>query len=341
MTPAGLVTTDIDRAVSALRSGGLVGLPTETVYGLGAASANVTAVARIFAVKGRPANHPLILHLGGVTDLETWATGLPDYAWRLGEFFWPGPLTMVLRRHPGQLYEHFAGNQPFVAIRVPAHDAALQLIAAVDGGIVAPSANRFGRVSPTDVSHVLDEIGDALIPGRDVILDGGPSSVGVESTIIDCTGDAPVILRPGAIGQDVIGNVGGVEVAHRRSEYRAPGTLTSHYAPRAKVIIADFLDAALDMIKNVREGDDSASENVTVIPPSGLLALASVPSPEGIVRLAAPRDDAEYARCLYAALRQADSLGLPYVIAIPPLGDGIAVAIQDRLSRASAEGLFR
>jgi len=192
-------TTDVSVAVAALRRGGLVGLPTETVYGLAADAENAVAVARVYAVKGRPADHPLIVHVAGVDALDGWVGDVPDYALRLAGALWPGPLTLVVPRGP-RAGDHVTGGQPTVGLRAPDHPVAQALLASFGGGVAAPSANRFGRVSPTDAAHVLEELGDALAEGLDVVLDGGPSRVGLESTILDCTGPQPVVLRPGAIG---------------------------------------------------------------------------------------------------------------------------------------------
>jgi L-threonylcarbamoyladenylate synthase len=317
-----LLTSDVDRAAAAIAAGGLVGLPTETVYGLAADAADVAAVARIFAVKGRPADHPLIVHVTGAPALDAWAATVPDYARRLAEQLWPGPLTLVLPR-TALAGDHVTGGQHTVGLRAPSHPVAQQLLAVCGRGLAAPSANRFGRVSPTTAEHVLAELGDLLDPDRDVILDGGPSRVGVESTILDCTGAAPVLLRPGAVDAATVHRIGGVPLAARDSAVRAPGTLASHYAPRARVVLVDGPQQAL--------ADARALD--------GLLATAEVPTPAGVVRLSAPADAAEYARVLYAALREADALGLHRVIAVPPgRDDGLAAAVRDRLARASSEG---
>jgi L-threonylcarbamoyladenylate synthase len=321
----GLLSSDLDRAAEAIVAGGLVGLPTETVYGLAADAENVTAVARIFAVKGRPADHPLIVHVTGVGQLDLWARRVPRYARRLAEALWPGPLTLVLPR-TARAGDHVTGGQDTVGLRAPSHPVAQQLLAACGRGLAAPSANRFGRVSPTTAEHVLAELGALLDADRDVILDGGPSAVGVESAILDCTGDAPVILRPGAVDAAAVARIGGVPVAQRDSLVRAPGTLSSHYAPRARVLLAADTDRVTGLVTEL----------------DGVLATADVPTPAGAVRLSAPADAAEYARVLYAALREADALGLRRVIAIPPARSAevddtaIATAVLDRLTRAAS-----
>lgn len=328
-----LLTRDPVQAAAVLLSGGLVGLPTETVYGLAACADDVRAVARVFAVKARPADHPLIVHVRGLGDLPAWATAIPDYATRLAAAFWPGPLTLVLPRS-ARAGDHVTGGQDSVGVRAPAHPLAQRVLDAVAPrslggvpGLAAPSANRFGRVSPTSAQHVLAELGPYLDPGRDAVLDGGVSAVGVESTILDCTGPAPSLLRPGGVSAAEVEDVGGVRLAHRPSAVRAPGTLTAHYAPHARVVLADEADLAAAL------GPVSPATATT-----GLLAPAAVATPASVVRLAAPRTAPEYARCLYQALREADALGLSLVVAVPPVPDGIGAAVTDRLRRAMASG---
>jgi L-threonylcarbamoyladenylate synthase len=315
----GLLTTDLARASETLRAGGLVGLPTETVYGLAADAESPAAVARIFAVKGRPADHPLIVHLRGVEQLDGWACRVPPYARRLAEALWPGPLTLVLPRTP-RAGDHVTGGQATVGLRAPAHPIARELLAATNLALAAPSANRFGRVSPTTAEHVVAELGRFLDPARDVVLDGGRCGVGVESTILDCTGDAPTVLRPGAVDVDAVRGIGGVAVVERAPRMRAPGTLASHYAPLARVVLAP----------------DGVAAVAALAPLDGLLATADVATPPGVVRLSAPRDAVEYARSLYATLREADALGISRVVAVPPPGEGVALAVRDRLARAAA-----
>ena len=312
-------------AAQALADGHLAALPTETVYGLGARADLPAAIARVYAVKGRPADHPLIVHVGDLEAVRAWSADVPFYAARLAERYWPGPLTLVLPRSTRAL-DAVTGGQDTVALRVPEHAgfrAVLDALAAITGddaiGIAAPSANRFGQVSPTTAAHVVDEIG-ALLATDDVVLDGGPCGVGVESTIVDCTGDAPVLLRPGAVSADDIRATTGLELG-TRSTVRAPGTLAAHYAPAARVRIV------------------SADELASLTPPVGVLALADVPTPVGAVRLAAPADADEYARVLYAALREADALALPLIAAVPPADSGVGAAVLDRLTRAAHDGL--
>jgi len=327
MSTLASATPDVEAAVAALRRGGLVGMPTETVYGLAADAENPAAVARVYAVKGRPADHPLIVHVAGAEALDGWAVDVPDHARRLAAEFWPGPLTLVVPRGP-RAGDHVTGGQPTVALRVPDHPVALSLLGAFGGGLAAPSANRFGRVSPTDAAHVLEELGDALVDGLDVVLDGGSSQVGLESTILDCTGAAPVVLRPGAVGPADVERAAGVAVGTHRSEIRAPGTLPAHYAPNARVLLADDEQQALDLL-----GPAPAAGSV---PAAGLLAPAELATPPGVVRLSAPDSDGAYAHGLYRALREADALGLRTVVAVVPQGGApLATAVADRLRRAA------
>jgi L-threonylcarbamoyladenylate synthase len=331
--PDRLVTHDVALAARAVRAGGLVGMPTETVYGLAADATDPVAVARIFTVKGRPVDHPLIVHLSEARDLDLWALDVPQYARRLATSLWPGPLTLVLPRGP-RAADHVTGGQDTVGLRVPAHRVALELLRRAGRALAAPSANRFGRVSPTRAEHVLQELGHALVPGQDAILDGGDSGVGVESTIVDATGTAPVILRPGAITEDDLLAAGGVPVRAPRPTgpgngtgaqavaNRVPGSLNSHYAPRAHVLLAWDTTEAARLLARPGGG-------------TGLLALDEVPTPEGIVRLSAPKDPESYARGLYTALRAADTWGLQRVVAVPPPAAGVGVAVADRLVRAA------
>jgi L-threonylcarbamoyladenylate synthase len=303
-------------AAANLLAGGLVAFPTETVYGLGADACNADAVARIYSVKGRPADHPLIVHVVSMDALGDWASDVPGYAISLARDFWPGPMTLVLRRS-GLAGDFVTGGQDTVGVRVPNHPVALGLLEAFakagGKGIAAPSANRFGNVSPTTAKAVVDELGDYLANG-DQILDGGACHVGVESTIIDCTGDVPKILRPGAITQQMIAESTGSEVIGvvEESEIRVSGSLEAHYAPVAIVVL-----------------DQSP------VAGQGFIAMADVVAGEGVVRLAAPKSHEEFARVLYSALRAADEKGLATVVVAQPQGDGIAIAIRDRLKRAA------
>jgi L-threonylcarbamoyladenylate synthase len=316
-----LLTDDIDIAVRALRSGHLVAIPTETVYGLGADAENPAAVARVYEAKGRPSDHPLIVHLASADRVDDgWAVDVPAWARLLGAACWPGPLTLVLPRGP-RAGDHVTGGQGTVGLRVPSHPVAAALLAAFGGGVAAPSANRFGRVSPTDAAHVLDELADVLEPGADVVLAGAASEVGVESTIVDCTGTAPRLLRPGAVGVEEIEAVTGLEVTAADPAVRAPGMLAAHYAPGAEVLLV--------------EEHDVASATATATGPTALLAPADVATPAGVLRLAAPVDAAAYARSLYAALRAADAARVRTVIAVAPRDGALGAAVLDRLQRAA------
>ncbi len=319
-------TTDAGFAAAALSGGHLVALPTETVYGLGARADLPHAIARVYATKGRPADHPLIVHVRDAQAAWAWAVDVPEYARGLAEAWWPGPLTLVLRRTP-RAGDFLTGGQDTVAIRVPSHPVVaevLRLLADLAGdpdiGIAAPSANRFGRVSPTTAEHVILELGELLEPD-DVVLDGGPSSVGIESTIVDCTGERPAILRPGHVTEADVEAATGLPVGAATS-VRAPGTLASHYSPRARVLIMDAESLA------ARPTDDATT---------GVLALAGIPTPAGHVRLSEPQTAGDFARVLYAALREADALDLDLVLAVPPAPSGIGVAVIDRLTRAAAQ----
>jgi L-threonylcarbamoyladenylate synthase len=305
-------------AAGVLKSGGLVGFPTETVYGLGADACNETAVGRIYSVKGRPADHPLIVHVASMDALGDWAADVPAYAIALARDYWPGPMTLVVTR--SELAEDFVtGGQDTVGVRVPNHPVALGLLEAfarVGGkGVAAPSANRFGNVSPTTAQAVSDELSDYLAMS-DVILDGGACAVGVESTIIDCTGDVPKILRPGAITEEMIEHSTGLDVLDADGvAIRASGSLESHYSPIAKVVL-----------------DQSP------VAGQGFIAMADVATAAGVIRLAAPTTHDEFARVLYSALRAADEKGLNTVVVTQPAGNGIAIAIRDRLKRAAHTG---
>jgi L-threonylcarbamoyladenylate synthase len=313
--------TAIKDAAAALIKGDLVAFPTETVYGLGADATNKDAIARIYKVKGRPAGHPLIVHISSLVNLDKWASDIPEYAVNLARAFWPGPMTLILPRT--DLAKDFVtGSQDNVGIRIPSHTVALALLKEFESlgglGVAAPSANRFGAVSPTTARAVEIELRDFLSES-DQILDGGPCLVGVESTIINCTQDKPSILRPGAITKEMVEDTLGITIELNTSnsasiQIKAAGLLESHYAPNAKV----FLTGSPTL------GD-------------GFIALGSFATPVGAVRVAAPKTNEEYARVLYEAFRLADRKGLERVFVIPPTGDGIAVAINDRLSKSAFE----
>jgi L-threonylcarbamoyladenylate synthase len=315
----------LSTAAQSLREGSLVAFPTETVYGLGADATNPKAVARIYEIKGRPANHPLIVHIADLKYLEQWISEIPEYAIALAREFWPGPMTLILQR--SELAKDFiTGGQNTVGIRIPDNSLALGLLDAFHklggAGIAAPSANRFGQVSPTTTEAVQEELGNYL-SDTDLVLDGGPSVVGVESTIIDCTGELPRILRPGAVTIEMIEEVTDLKVSNsldkksddfKQEDIRVSGSLENHYAPKAKV----FLD------QQPVEG-------------SGFIALESINTPRGVIRLAAPESVEDFARVLYSALREGDHQNLDSIYIHQPSGDGLAIAIRDRLSR-SAKG---
>ena len=320
-------------AAANLLAGGLVAFPTETVYGLGADACNADAVARIYSVKGRPADHPLIVHIASMSGLGDWANDVPEYAIALARDYWPGPMTLVVRRS-SLAGDFVTGGQDTVGVRVPDHPVALGLLEAFvragGKGVAAPSANRFGNVSPTTAQAVSDELGDYLA-SDDQILDGGACDVGVESTIIDCTGDVPKVLRPGAITAQMIAECTGLSVGGKfvytdddlagisvngeavdTQVIRVSGSLEAHYAPAAKVLLCETPTAG-----------------------QGFIAHANIQTPEGVIRLASPGSDEEFARVLYSALRAADEQGLAEVVVMQPIGIGIAVAIRDRLKRAA------
>lgn len=317
---------DIDRAQAALRAGKLVAFPTETVYGLGADALNVTAVSRIFQVKGRPANHPLIVHIASVDELPRWAERVPETALRLASAFWPGPLTLLLPKAAG-VPNATTGGLPSVGLRVPAHPVALELLQSFGGGVAAPSANRFGRVSPTRAEHVRADLGDEI----DVLLDGGECGVGVESTIVDLTGNAPVLLRPGGVTAEQIESLLGVHLSRNAaSGVRAPGMLASHYAPRADVELV----ALQALGTRARELSDRG-RRVAVLIASAAEQRAVLDIP-GLTLLELGASEASAAHELYAALREADATGAEVVLAVPPSTQGLGEALADRLSKAAA-----
>jgi L-threonylcarbamoyladenylate synthase len=301
-------------AAASIAQGHLVAFPTETVYGLGADASQENAVAKIYTAKGRPADHPLIVHISTMDGIGYWAEEISEYAIQLARAFWPGPMTLVCKRS-ASAKDFITGGQDTVGLRVPDHVVALALLDAAEqigvNGIAAPSANRFGHVSPTTADAVRDEL-DQYLSADDIILDGGPSHVGVESTIIDCTGSNPHILRPGAITQAMIEEVTGLKVTDAENEIRVSGSLENHYAPKAHVV----LDT------NPQLGD-------------GYIAMSDKPTPAGVIRLASPKTVEEYARILYSSLRDADSQKISRICIDQPSGDGLAIAICDRLQRAA------
>ncbi len=315
---------DAHEAVIVLRKGGLVAFPTETVYGLGADARNPEAVARIFSAKGRPVDHPLIVHLADASQLTEWAQDIPHAAWRLAEAFWPGPLTLVLPRAPGVL-DAVTGGLDTVALRVPDHPLALGLLDAFAGGVAAPSANRHGRVSPTSAAHVRDELGDAV----DLVLDGGPCSVGIESTIVDVSSATVRILRPGAITERAVRRLLGMPLATDSiAGVRCPGRKPSHYAPRARVVLASQAQA-----------EQAVERWQTCGCRVGLLASRRPPAlPENVTWLHLTGNVREQARLLYQRLRDADQLGLEVLVAVMPPDVGLGHALRDRLRRAAGLG---
>jgi L-threonylcarbamoyladenylate synthase len=307
---------EIKMASKALKDGHLVAFPTETVYGLGADATNEKAINRIYSVKGRPRDHPLIIHISSINQMDKWAIDIPEYAIKLAKKFWPGPMTVILKRS-GLAKNYITGNQDTVGLRVPSHPVTLSLLEQFQriggDGVAAPSANKFGRVSPTFASDVINEIGNDL--GKsDLILDGGQCFIGLESTIIDCTGEIPSILRPGKITLEILKESFEFEtsVSNSFNTTRVSGLLEQHYAPKVKILL-----------------------NQSPLIGQGYLALSTFITPAGVVRLASPKSLEEFARDLYASMRKADVLGLSYLVIQQPTGNGIAVAIRDRLIKAA------
>ena len=314
--------TAIKDAATALLKGDLVAFPTETVYGLGADATNRDAIARIYKVKGRPEDHPLIVHISSIVNLDKWARDIPEYALKLAKAFWPGPMTLILPR-TDLAKDFITGGQDNVGIRVPSHSLAIALLKEFEDqgglGVAAPSANRFGKVSPTTAAAVQNEIA-AFMKKSEVIIDGGPSEIGIESSIIDCTTKHPIILRPGAITVKMIARKLSLEIPNLNSiatskaiHIKAPGNLTSHYAPDAQVIL-----------------------NGIPKPGDGFIALRNVTTPKGVIRLSSPANKKEFASALYAALRSADELRIKKVFVTTPDQTGIGAGIIDRLIKASS-----
>jgi L-threonylcarbamoyladenylate synthase len=318
---------DVPRAAALLRAGELVAFPTETVYGLGADARNPLAIAKIFAAKGRPADHPLIVHLPDAAHLERWAVDIPETARKLAAAFWPGPLTLILKRHPS-VQDAVTGGQDTVGLRVPNHPLALQLLrefgGANGGGLAAPSANRFGHVSPTTAEHVREELGDAVT----MILDGGPCAVGIESTILDLSGGEPRILRPGMLDAETIGAILGYrpEFGGAQNAPRVSGSLEAHYAPRTPlqlVTVAELAEAASQAL--------GAGRRVAV-----LAAQPIALSHENLAWCPASADPAQFAHDLYARLRELDAMGCELLLVAAPPVDEAWRAVTDRLRRAAA-----
>jgi L-threonylcarbamoyladenylate synthase len=297
------MTESVDRALTILRAGGLVAIPTETVYGLAADASNDAAVRRVFAAKGRPPDHPLIVHLSSADELPRWASDVPAPAEVLAEACWPGPLTLLVPK-AHHVLSVVTGGRPTVGVRVPAHPLTLELLERFGGGLAAPSANRFGMVSPTTADHVRADLGDAV----EYVLDGGPCPVGVESTIVDCTVTPPQILRPGGIPVEQIAELLHGDLAEASGPSRASGMLASHYAPRAKVLLTESRAEADLLAHDV--------ERAELVDRTG--------------------DLVEYARHLYADLRLADERGARVIVAVMPPPSGLGHAIRDRLQKAAA-----
>ena len=311
---------DIERAAEMLRAGELVAFPTETVYGLGADASSAAAVKKIFAAKGRPADHPVIVHIADMSELKHWAAEVPRAAWLLAEKFWPGPLTMVLKRSP-HVNDLISGGQNTVGLRVPGHPVAQQLLKAFGGGIAAPSANRFGRLSPTTAAHVRAELGDAV----EIVLDGGPCEVGIESTIVDLSREPPAILRPGRVSAQQIADALLVPLSASSADRpRAPGSLASHYSPRTplKIVHPDEIESYV--------------RRQVVPPPVAVLARRGRPRDSKVALWQiAPEVPEDYARLLYGTLRRFDEAGCGLIVieALPQLPEWTAV--RDRLDRAA------
>lgn len=315
----------ISLAVERLRAGDLVAFPTETVYGLGADAENEAAVRRIFAAKGRPADHPVIVHLAHAQQIDQWATNIPPAAWRLAEAFWPGPLTLILERS-NRVLDVVTGGQNTVGLRVPSHPLTHELLKQFGGGIAAPSANRFGRISPTLASHVQQELGDQV----SCILDGGPAEVGLESTIVDLTGPQPVILRPGGITAEQITAVLQQPLGEfAANTTRTSGRLQSHYAPRAAVVIVEPLDLPATM-----RAMETAGQRYAVLCDERYVKPANLNRAHWFKL---PDDPTTRAQRLYIALRAADDAGYPTLIVAHERDPaGLDAAIWDRLQKAAA-----
>jgi L-threonylcarbamoyladenylate synthase len=306
--PARSTATDVADAVAALRRGGLVAIPTETVYGLAGDASIEAAVRRIFAAKGRPADHPLIVHIAAAEQLTEWASAVPASAAALASTCWPGPLTVLVPR-AARVLDVVTGGRSSVGIRVPAHPLTEAMLQQFGGGVAAPSANRFGKVSPTTAQHVVHDLGDRV----DLVLDGGACPVGVESTIVDCTVDPPQVLRPGGIPTEHIAALLNGHLASEPSgPSRAPGMLAAHYAPACTVLLA---------------ADAAAAETI---------AADVAAAGRSVVVIGAGSDVVTYAHSLYTWLREADERRLDVVVAVVPAPNGLGHAVRDRLVKAAA-----
>jgi L-threonylcarbamoyladenylate synthase len=312
----------IREAALALKDGHLVAFPTETVYGLGADARNSLAVNRIYEVKGRPSDHPLIVHISSIEHLDKWAIDIPEYAIELARIFWPGPMTLILKRND-IVKDFITGSQDSVGLRVPSHPIALALIQEFEkisnSAIAAPSANRFGQVSPTTSSDVLDELA-AYLADSDIVIDGGSSSIGIESTIIDCTGKNPTILRRGFVTIEDVKDQIGIQ-CHTPSDLSAvkfSGSFEKHYAPKCKVVLGN--DPLIDQFSSKL---------------AGFLALSDIQTPSGLVRMESPKSMQDFARVLYSTFRRADREGFELLVVSPPQSGGLGAAILERLSKAA------
>jgi L-threonylcarbamoyladenylate synthase len=301
------ITQDIDRASQTLKAGGIVGIPTETVYGLAAIALNEQAVSRVFSAKGRPTSHPLIIHLSPNDDINRWGE-LNESAQLLASTFWPGPITLLVPR-TRLVPDWVTGRRDTVALRIPAHDMTITLLDLLGDAVVAPSANRFGHVSPTSAQHVVDDLGDSV----DLVLDGGQCTIGVESTIVECTNSSVQILRPGKVSALEIAKVTGLGISLTDGPSRAPGMLLAHYAPRARVELFDSLPEAQDSLNQYISDGQS-------------------------VEILHYDDPTTYALSLYDDLRAADLRSREIVLAVMPLDNGLGTAIRDRLAKAAAAG---
>jgi L-threonylcarbamoyladenylate synthase len=299
----GVIGSDVARALEIVRNGGLVGLPTETVYGLAADASQKKAIAKIFGVKGRPNNHPLIVHVSSLDMARTWSSQWTHSAELLGSTYWPGPLSVIVQKSSVVLDEVTGGHQT-VALRVPGHELALELLQQFGGGLAAPSANKFGKVSPTTAQHVLDDLGD----GVDYILDGGPCCVGVESTIVDCSLEVPVVLRPGGIASEAIESLVALNNIDSGIS-RAPGMLLAHYAPLCEVVLVENTPEAEELV------GDTESMKYRILD-------ASI-------------DPTSFASAMYSLLRQCDLDGIQKLVVVQPKPIGIGLAIRDRLTKAA------
>lgn len=315
------LSTDIDQAVTLLRAGGVVAVPTETVYGLGVDAMNPVAVERVFQIKGRPSDHPLIVHISDATHLSDWAREIPEAAYQLAAAFWPGPLTLILKRHPS-VPDAVTGGQDTVGIRIPRHPIMQALLKRFGGGIAAPSANRFGRISPTSASHVWDELDDDV----DLILDGGPCHLGLESTIVSLVGDEPRVLRPGAVTLAALRAVLGFDIRFVRGDaVRVSGTLESHYAPRTPLFLL-----APDQLAKEAERRGTAGERV------GIMTYTQRDWPSEAAQAMMPDSPEAYGQTLYATLRRLDQEHFAAILVEQPPEEDSWLAINDRLRRAAA-----